>query len=78
MFRATLADAETRLGDAGFVRVHRSWLIALHHLRALTPTGAGDYRAELSPGLSAPVSRRYKEALGRLREAAGTGAPKGA
>jgi DNA-binding LytR/AlgR family response regulator len=73
MIRATLADAELRLGDAGFVRVHRSWLVAVDHVRALTPTGAGDYRAELSANLSAPISRRYKEALGRLRGAVGTG-----
>ena len=67
MLRATLAEVEARLAASGLARVHRSWLIALAQVQAITASGSGDFRARLRGGIEAPVSRRYKDAIQHLR-----------
>jgi hypothetical protein len=67
MLRATLGEAEARLAASGFARVHRSWLVGVGHVEAVTASGSGDFRARLTDGSEAPVSRRYKDALPQLR-----------
>jgi hypothetical protein len=67
MLRATLGEVEARLAGLGFARVHRSWLIALSQVESISASGTGDFRAHLSGGLQAPVSRRYKDAVQHLR-----------
>ncbi len=67
MLRATLAEVEARLAASGLARVHRSWLIALARVEAIAASGSGDFRARLSGGIEAPVSRRYKDAIQHLR-----------
>jgi hypothetical protein len=67
MLRATLAEVEARLAASGLARVHRSWLIALAHVQAITASGSGDFRARLRDGIAAPVSRRYKDAIRHLQ-----------
>lgn len=67
--RMSLSDLERRWADAGFVRIHRSFLVALAHvtrarLSAASPTVTTTGGAEL------PVSRR---ALPCLRESLGGG-----
>lgn len=61
--RTTLAAVEGELREAGFVRIHRSWLIDPRRIRTLTPTAGGDMRVELEGGLEAPLSRRFRDAL---------------
>lgn len=53
----TLADFETELADAGFVRVHRSALINLDHLRQVAPIGGGRFALTMSDGSTAVASR---------------------
>jgi len=65
--RASMAQIEAALAGAGFVRTHRSWLVNAACVRALTAAGSGDFRLELAGGVTAPLSRRYPEALARLR-----------
>jgi DNA-binding LytR/AlgR family response regulator len=67
LMRASMAQIETALATAGFVRTHRSWLVNAAGVRALVPVGSGDFRVELASGLSAPLSRRYPAALALLR-----------
>ncbi len=67
ILRATLAEVEEQLARSGLLRVHRSWLVALAHVEAITASGSGDFRARLPDGIEAPVSRRYKDAIQRLR-----------
>ena len=67
LMRAPLSAIEAELAPHGFVRTHRSWLINPRRLTALRPEGSGDYVVELG-SLSAPLSRRFPEALARLRE----------
>jgi hypothetical protein len=54
------------LGSRGFVRTHRSWLVNAGQMTALEPEGSSDYTVELG-SLAAPLSRRFPEALARLR-----------
>ena len=66
LMRATLAAIEVELERFGFVRAHRSWLINAGAVTGLRPEGSGDWTAELGP-VEAPVSRRYPQALEKLR-----------
>jgi DNA-binding LytR/AlgR family response regulator len=64
--RSPLSALENELGARGFVRTHRSWLVNAGQMTALKPEGSGDYTVELG-GFTAPLSRRFPEALVRLR-----------
>ena len=66
LMRSPLGAIETELSPRGFVRVHRSWLVNAMQMTALTPDGSGDYTVELGE-LSVPLSRRFPEALAKLR-----------
>jgi hypothetical protein len=67
LMRASMAQIEAALGRHGFVRSHRSWLVNAARVRALSATGAGDYRLDLGCGLVIPASRRYPDAIARLK-----------
>lgn len=50
-----------------FVRIHRSYLIPLHHANALLVEAGGRYRLVLNNGEQLPVGRlKYKEVKGKL------------
>jgi hypothetical protein len=66
LMRSPLSALETELGGRGFLRTHRSWLVNAARMTALKPEGSGDYTVELE-NISAPLSRRYPDALARLR-----------
>ncbi len=67
LMRATLASIADALGDAGFLRTHRSWLVNARHVAEIVPAGSGDHELVLSSGAAVPLSRRQPEALARLR-----------
>lgn len=67
LMRATLAAVETALAPLGLLRTHRSWLVNPSAVRAIAPDGSGDFTLELDGGRTAPLSRRFPEALQRLR-----------
>lgn len=66
LMRATLAAIEVELGGFGFVRAHRSWLVNVARVTALEPDGSGDWTIELG-SVRAPLSRRFPDALARLK-----------
>lgn len=66
MMRKALSAIESELAPSGFLRTHRSWLINAARVTALKPEGSGDYTIELG-ALTVPLSRRFPEALARLR-----------
>lgn len=66
LMRATLAAVEVELERFGFVRAHRSWLVNAEAVTGLRPDGSGDWTVELGP-VEAPLSRRYPQALERLK-----------
>jgi DNA-binding LytR/AlgR family response regulator len=66
LMRSPLSALEGELGPRGFLRTHRSWLVNAAKMTALKPEGSGDYTVELE-GISAPLSRRFPDALAKLR-----------
>lgn len=66
MMRKALSAIESELGSRGLLRTHRSWLINAARMTALKPEGSGDYTVELG-ALTVPLSRRFPEALAKLR-----------
>lgn len=66
MMRIPLSALESELAPRGFLRTHRSWLVNAARMTALKPEGSGDYTVELE-SMKAPLSRRYPEALAKLR-----------
>lgn len=58
-----LSDIEARLDPQDFVRVHRSYLINLHRLRALEKHGRDGHAARLASGARVPVSRAGYERI---------------
>lgn len=66
MMRKALSAVETELGPHGFLRTHRSWLVNPAQMTALKPEGSGDYSVELG-ALAVPLSRRFPDALAKLR-----------
>ncbi|HEY5410336.1 MAG TPA: LytTR family DNA-binding domain-containing protein [Caulobacteraceae bacterium] len=67
LMRSTLAAAGAALEPHGFVRTHRSWLVNAARVRELTAVGSGDFVLRLEGGAEAPLSRRFRTALERLR-----------
>lgn len=61
--RQTMAQLEQMLQDRPFVRVHRSFLVNLDHIKTLTPLDSGDATIEMSDGSTLRLSRRYRENL---------------
>lgn len=66
LMRSSLGALETRLGEHGFVRTHRSWLVNPARMTGLRAEGSGDYAVELG-NVEAPLSRRFPQALTALR-----------
>lgn len=66
LMRKPLSAMENELRDKGFVRTHRSWLVNAMQVTGLKPEGSGDYAVEVGT-LSVPLSRRFPEALAKLR-----------
>jgi hypothetical protein len=69
LMRATLSSLEAVLAPHGLVRTHRSWLVNAARVSALEADGSGDFTIELDGGVRAPLSRRFPQALERLRTA---------
>jgi hypothetical protein len=66
MMRSPLSGLENELAPRGFLRTHRSWLINASKMTALKPEGSGDYTVVVE-NLNVPLSRRYPDALAKLR-----------
>jgi hypothetical protein len=66
LMRSPLAAVEKDLAPNGFVRTHRSWLVNAARVTELRPEKSGDYAVKLGE-VEAPLSRRFPEALARLR-----------
>ena len=66
LVRATLTEVEAAARPFGFLRIHRSWIVAGDRVRHIASTRAGDFRALLDCGLAIPGSRRYRGSLAAL------------
>lgn len=61
--RETMAGLEERLGEAPFMRVHRSAIINLDRVEEIVAFDTGDGEARLAGDRRVPVSRRYRKEL---------------
>ncbi|HXV76683.1 MAG TPA: LytTR family transcriptional regulator DNA-binding domain-containing protein [Candidatus Polarisedimenticolaceae bacterium] len=66
--RGTMRSMEQRLDATRFVRIHRTAIVNLDHVRQLRPIGHGDLQLVLADGTELSVSRRYRSGLERLVE----------
>jgi hypothetical protein len=66
LMRRPLSAIESDLAGRGFVRTHRSWLVNQAAVTGLSPEGSGDYDVSLG-SLNVPLSRRFPDALARLK-----------
>lgn len=60
LHRTTMAQLETALSDAGFVRIHRSHLVNPSKISVARSRGESFRIIELSNGVQLPVSDRYR------------------
>jgi two-component system LytT family response regulator len=63
LHRSTLAEFETRLDPARFVRVHRSAIVNVDRVRELREVSRGEYAVVLSDGTKLKVSRARRPRL---------------
>ena len=63
LHRASLADMERRLANAGFVRIHRSRLVRRDAVAAVESKPTGDFVVRLRDGRELSGSRRYRRPL---------------
>jgi DNA-binding LytR/AlgR family response regulator len=55
-----------RLGPAGFVRIHRSYVVNAAHVVELAPWTHGERTVRLADGASLVSSRSYRDEVARL------------
>ncbi len=67
MARGTLSGVGAALAPSGFLRVHRSWIVNAARVCGVSPEASGDYTLAVDGGTTVPLSRRFPEALARVR-----------
>jgi two-component system LytT family response regulator len=63
LVRETLEGMERRLDETVFLRIHRSFLVNLEHVRRVEPVLYGDYAVYMSDGTKLRLSRSYRPKL---------------
>lgn len=63
LIRESIARIEQRLDPAHFIRVHRSTIVAVDRICAVTALGAGDAMLRLKNGTELRLSRNFRERL---------------
>lgn len=66
LIRSTLQQEETRLSAFGIARVHRTRLINLKRIVAITWRKSGDFELSLDTGETIAGSRRHKESIAAI------------
>jgi two-component system LytT family response regulator len=60
MLRETMMAAAERLDPNRFVRIHRSRIVNLDHVREIRPLWGGDYSVLMRDGTELTMSRTYR------------------
>jgi two-component system, LytTR family, response regulator len=63
LIRGTIRDIESRLDRERFVRVHRSTIVNVDHIKELVPSFHGEYMIVFRDGTRVSSSRGYSERL---------------
>ena len=64
--RERMKDIEEQVGDAGFVRIHRSVLVNLEHVREMKPKKHGDYEFLMADGVRFVSGATYRGNVRRI------------
>jgi two-component system LytT family response regulator len=67
VIRETIKNLETRLDGDRFVRIHRSTIVNVDHVREIRPWYTGEYVVVMSDKHELTLSRGYRANLPRLR-----------
>jgi two-component system LytT family response regulator len=63
LMRARLSELGERLDPTEFTRVHRSYIVAVRHMRELIPLPHGEYDIRLASGRQIRASRAHRHAV---------------
>src|SRR5688572_12222760 len=63
IIRRTLSDLERELGEAEFIRIHRSIIVKLDRIHGLELQRGGDYEVVLKSKVRLRLSRRFRKRL---------------
>jgi two-component system, LytTR family, response regulator len=66
LLRETLTGLESRLDPDGFVRISRSGIVNVRHIRELQPQFSGDFIVVLADDSEVQGSRRYRDGIEAL------------
>jgi two-component system LytT family response regulator len=66
LVRETLQSMEQKLDGGRFVRIHRSFLVNVEHIRRVAPALYGDHTVFMSDGSKLRLSRSYRGQLKAL------------
>ena len=66
LLRETIGSLENRLDPNSFLRVHRSAIVNLHHVKEVKNEADGDAIVVLKSGEQVPMSRRYRSKMQKL------------
>jgi two-component system LytT family response regulator len=66
LHRTPLTELAALLDPGRFLRIHRSVVVQVDRVRALTPSPSGDFVVELTTGTKLRLSRTYRAGLDRL------------
>jgi two-component system LytT family response regulator len=69
--RERMKDIEEQVAEAGFVRIHRSVLVNLEHVREMKPKKHGDYEFLMSDGQRFVSGATYRASVRRILEQRG-------
>ncbi len=63
LVRETLQSMEKKLDASRFIRIHRSFLVNVEHIKRVAPALYGDYTVFMSNGSKLRLSRNYRSRL---------------
>lgn len=63
LHRETMSSVETRLDPGKFVRIHRSTIVNIEHIKEMFPLFNGDYTLILNDNTELVLSRNYRNRL---------------
>jgi two-component system LytT family response regulator len=66
LLRETIGSLENRLDPNSFLRVHRSAIVNLHHVKEVKNEADGDATVVLKSGEQVPMSRSYRSKIQKL------------
>lgn len=67
--RSTMKEVSESLDDKVFIRVHRSFIVNINHIKTLTALDKDPCSLVLNSGKTVPVSRKYRQNLINAMEA---------